>query len=120
MEGGVAGELGTCRGCEIGKPLAKPHTPKDVLYRATRKLEPIHADLTGPMRQQPWGGTQFIFVLVDDYSRKSWVILFKHKYNVEPRLKDRKPWWKMSAEKRWGNPAQTMGEVLQPITIDMA
>ena len=25
LEGGVVGEMGVCRGCELGKPLAKPH-----------------------------------------------------------------------------------------------
>ena len=32
MEGGAGGELGICRGCELGKPLAEPHPPKSVLY----------------------------------------------------------------------------------------
>ena len=27
-EGGVIGEMGVCRGCELGKPLAKPHPSK--------------------------------------------------------------------------------------------
>ena len=39
LEGGVIGEMGVCRGCELGKPLAKPHPSKDVMYRATKKLE---------------------------------------------------------------------------------
>ena len=51
-EGGVIGEMGVCCGRELGKPLAKPHSSKDVMYRATKKLELEHADLAGPMRQQ--------------------------------------------------------------------
>ena len=43
--------MGVCRGCELGKPLAKPHPSKDVMYRATKKIELVHADLAGPMRQ---------------------------------------------------------------------
>ena len=38
LEGGMVGGLGVCRGCELGKPLAKPHPPRDVMYRATKKL----------------------------------------------------------------------------------
>ena len=98
MEGGADGELGICRGCELGKPLAKPHPPKSVLFRATRKLELVHADLAGPMRQQSWGGARFLFVLVDDFSRKSWVILLKNKNDVESRLKE----WKALVENESG------------------
>ena len=54
MEGGADGELRMCRGCELGKPLAKPHPLKSVLYRATRKFKLVHADLARPMRQQSW------------------------------------------------------------------
>ena len=98
MEGGAVGELGICRGCELGKPLAKPHPPKSVLYRASRKLELVHSDLAGPMRQQSWGGARFLFVLVDDFSRKSWVVLLKNKNDVESRLKE----WKALAENECG------------------
>ena len=39
LEGGVVGELGVCRGCELGKALAEPHPPKDVLYKAAKELK---------------------------------------------------------------------------------
>ena len=45
LEGGVAGKLGVCRGCELGKPLGKPHPPKDVMNRVTKKLELVHSTL---------------------------------------------------------------------------
>jgi len=98
LEGGVVGEMGVCRGCELGKPLAKPHPLKDVAYRATSKLELVHADLAGPMRVQSWGGARFLFVLVDDFSRRSWVILLKNKSDVESRLKE----WKAMVENESG------------------
>ena len=41
LEDGMAGELGVCRGCELGKPLAKPHPSKGAMYRATKKCERI-------------------------------------------------------------------------------
>ena len=47
LEGGVIGEMGICRGSKLGKPLAKPHPPKDVTYRATKKLELVRADCKG-------------------------------------------------------------------------
>ena len=88
IEGGVIGEMGVCRGCEMGKPLAKTHPSKDVMYRATQKLELVHADLAGPTRQQPWGGARYLFVLADDFSRESWMILLKQMSDVEARLKE--------------------------------
>ena len=98
LEGGMAGELGVCRGCELGKPLAKPHPSKGAMYRATKKLELVHADLAGPLRVQSWGGARFLFVLVDDFSRKSWVILLKQKSDVDARLKE----WKALVENESG------------------
>ena len=64
------------------------------MYRATKKLELVHADLAGPMRHQSWGGARNLFVIVDDFSRKSWVILLKQKSDVEARLKE----WKILVE----------------------
>ena len=65
LEGGVVGEMGVCRGCELGKPLAKPHPSKDVIYRAAKKLKLVHVDLARPINQQSWGGARYLFVLVD-------------------------------------------------------
>ena len=50
LEGGVAGELGICCGFELGKRLAKPHPPKDVMYRATKKVELVHSKLARHVR----------------------------------------------------------------------
>ena len=33
LEGSMARELGVCRGCELGKPMAKPQPPKDAMYK---------------------------------------------------------------------------------------
>ena len=49
LEGGTVGELGTCRGCMLGKPMSKPHRPKDPSFRTERPLQLIHADLAGPI-----------------------------------------------------------------------
>lgn len=46
------------------------------------------------MRQQSWRGARYLFVLVDDLSRKSWVILLKQKSFAEARLKE----WKALVE----------------------
>ena len=38
LGGGLIRGMGVSRGCELGKPLAKPHPSKDVKYRRQRNL----------------------------------------------------------------------------------
>ena len=39
----------------------------------------MHLDLCGPTRTPSFGGNRYAFVIVDDFSRFSWVIFLKHK-----------------------------------------
>lgn len=55
------------------------HFPNQANYRATRKLELVHADLCGPISSVTPGGSQYFLLLVDDYSRRMWVFLLKRK-----------------------------------------
>ena len=98
LEGGVAGEMEMCEGCELSRPRPHPHRPVDLSHRSTRPLELVHADLAGPIRVQSWGGSKYMFVLVDDFSRKSWVILLKNKGEAGDRLKE----WKALVENERG------------------
>ena len=66
LEGGLVGELGVCRGCKLGKPLAKPHPQKDPAFRARKPLDLVHAGLAGPIKPANWGGKLYVFVLIDD------------------------------------------------------
>jgi hypothetical protein len=45
--------------------------PRQSQNRASETAELIHSDLVGPMPQQSLGGSRYIIVLTDDYSRKS-------------------------------------------------
>ena len=71
LEGGVAGEMEMCDGCELSRPRPHPHRPVDLSHRSTRPLELVHVDLARPIRVQSWGGSKYMIVLVDDFSRKS-------------------------------------------------
>ena len=42
-------------------------------------LELIHMDLFGPTIVASLGGTHYVLVLVDDYSRFTWVYFLAHK-----------------------------------------
>ena len=66
LEGGLAGEMGMCEGCGLSRPRPHPHRPLDLSHRSTRPLELLHADVVGPIRVQSWGGSKYMFVLVDD------------------------------------------------------
>ena len=98
LEGGVAGEMEVGEGCELSRPRPHPHRHVDLSHRSTRPLELVHADLAGPIRVQSWGRSKYMFVLVDDFSRKYWVILLKNKGEAGDRLKE----WKALVENERG------------------
>ena len=45
----------------------------------SRPLELIHMDLFGPTKTKSLSGNRFAFVLVDDFSRFTWVFFLEHK-----------------------------------------
>nr|GEV73681.1 integrase, catalytic region, zinc finger, CCHC-type, peptidase aspartic, catalytic [Tanacetum cinerariifolium] len=61
-----------CSACAMGKIKKKSHKPK---YEDTNqeKLYLLHMDLCGPMRVKSVNGKKYILVIVDDYSRFTWV-----------------------------------------------
>ena len=48
-------------------------------------------DVCGPMRVQSIGGSKYILVLVDDYSRFTWTIFKRSKSEVFSRFKELVP-----------------------------
>ena len=70
----------------------------DATWRVAKPLELVHVDLADLIKQQSWGGV--LSVVVDDFSRKSWVILLKQKLDGEARLKE----WKALVEAECGLP----------------
>nr|GEV86438.1 hypothetical protein [Tanacetum cinerariifolium] len=61
-----------CSGCERGKSKKASHPPK-LVPSDNSKLELLHMDLYGPMRVASINGKKYIHVIVDDYSRYTWV-----------------------------------------------
>ncbi|GJS03107.1 retrovirus-related pol polyprotein from transposon TNT 1-94 [Tanacetum coccineum] len=61
-----------CSACAIGKSKKKPHKPKSKDTNQ-EKLYLLHMDLCGPMRVASVNGKKYILVIVDDYSRFTWV-----------------------------------------------
>ncbi|KAK1687133.1 hypothetical protein QYE76_047981 [Lolium multiflorum] len=64
--------------CVAGKQLKKRHPIKSIVT-TSRPLELLHLDLFGPSHYDTLGGSKYGLVIVDDYSRYSWVFLLKSK-----------------------------------------
>ncbi|KAI3718145.1 hypothetical protein L6452_18998 [Arctium lappa] len=67
-----------CAACEKGKMKRAPHKPKPEPCTIS-PLELLHMDLCGPMRTQSFGGKKYVLVIVDDYTRYTWVKILRSK-----------------------------------------
>ncbi|GJX16560.1 retrovirus-related pol polyprotein from transposon TNT 1-94 [Tanacetum coccineum] len=61
-----------CFACAMGKSKKQSHKPKSKDTNQ-EKLYLLHMDLCGPMRVASVNGKKYILVIVDDYSRFTWV-----------------------------------------------
>ncbi|GJQ92962.1 retrovirus-related pol polyprotein from transposon TNT 1-94 [Tanacetum coccineum] len=73
-----------CSACERGKSKKASHLLKLVLSDHS-KLELLRMDLCGPMRVASINGKKYILVIVDDYSRYTWVY-FLHSKDETPEI----------------------------------
>ncbi|GKA75617.1 retrovirus-related pol polyprotein from transposon TNT 1-94 [Tanacetum coccineum] len=67
-----------CSACAVGKSKKKPHKPKSK-YTNQEKLYLLHMDLCGPMRVASVNEKKYILVIVNDYSRLTWVKCLRSK-----------------------------------------
>nr|GEZ89894.1 hypothetical protein [Tanacetum cinerariifolium] len=67
-----------CSACAMGKSTRKIHKPKSKDTNQ-EKLYLLHMDLYGPMRIESINGKKYILVIVDDYSRFTWVKFLRSK-----------------------------------------
>ena len=74
-------EKSVCGPCQLGKQTKSTH-PKVNVVATSRPLELLHVDLMGPMRTESMGGKHYITVVVDDFSRYSWVEFLREKLEV--------------------------------------
>nr|GEY91768.1 hypothetical protein [Tanacetum cinerariifolium] len=64
--------------CAMGKSTKKTHKPKPEDTNQ-EKLYLLHMDLCGPMRVESINGKKYILIIVDDYSRFTWVKFLRSK-----------------------------------------
>nr|GFA68294.1 integrase, catalytic region, zinc finger, CCHC-type, peptidase aspartic, catalytic [Tanacetum cinerariifolium] len=67
-----------CFACEQGKIHRKHHKSK-MDFALNKPPYLLHMDLCGPMHVQSINGKRYVLVVVDDYSRYTWVFFFHSK-----------------------------------------
>ncbi|CAL2231001.1 unnamed protein product [Prunus armeniaca] len=67
-----------CGACQLGKQVKSAH--KSISYISTSQpLDLLHMDLVGPIQTESIGGKKYMLVLVDDFTRFTWVDFLREK-----------------------------------------
>ncbi|MCO5607010.1 hypothetical protein L7F22_061201 [Adiantum nelumboides] len=90
----VRSPTGICEPCQLGKQ-HRVAFPKQASTRASAPLALVHTDLCGPMSTSSLSGLCYMLVLVDDFSRYTWVSFMKLKSEAFGSIRD----WKAMVEK---------------------
>jgi transposase InsO family protein len=75
-----------CGACQAGKQDEIHHHAKNIMT-TTRPLEMLHMDLFGPIAYINIGDNQYGLVIVDDYSRFTWMFFLQDKSETQEVLK---------------------------------
>ena len=75
-----------CSACQAGKQVANTY-PTKAYMSTTRVLELLHMNLFGPITYKSLGGNLYFLVIVDDYSRYTWVFFLHDKTEVAACLR---------------------------------
>ncbi|GKC27940.1 retrovirus-related pol polyprotein from transposon TNT 1-94 [Tanacetum coccineum] len=67
-----------CSACQLGKSRKATHKPKTI-NTIMEVIHTLHMELCGPLRMQSINGKKYILVIVDDYSRFTWVKFLRSK-----------------------------------------
>ena len=89
-------ELDFCEDCVYGK--STRHSFKNSTSKSIGILDYIHSDLWGPAQTSSLGGNSYFLSIIDDYSRRVWVYVLKHKDQVFNKFKE----WKTLVENQTG------------------
>jgi hypothetical protein len=72
-----------CSACQARKQVGAHHPHKNIMT-TDRPLELLHMDLFGPIAYISIGGSKYCLVIVDDYSRFTWVFFCRK--NHKPKI----------------------------------
>jgi transposase InsO family protein len=75
-----------CSACQARKQVGVHHPHKNIMT-TDRPLELLHMDLFGPIAYISIGRSKYCLVIVDDYSRFTWVLFLQEKSHTQETLK---------------------------------
>jgi transposase InsO family protein len=75
-----------CAACQAAKQVGSTHHSKNVMT-TSRPLELLHMDLFGPVAYLIIGGSKYVLIIVDDFSRFTWVFFLQDKSKTQGTLK---------------------------------
>jgi transposase InsO family protein len=75
-----------CSACQAGKHVRVHHPHKNIMT-TDRPLELLHMDIFGPITYISIGGSKYCLVIMDDYSRFTWVFFLQKKSQTQYILK---------------------------------
>ena len=67
-----------CIECLTGKQ-HRNSMPKKSLWRASNKLQLVHADICGPIKPESNSNKRYILSFIDDFTRKTWIYFLHEK-----------------------------------------
>ncbi|KAG8499415.1 hypothetical protein CXB51_005894 [Gossypium anomalum] len=70
-----------CEVCQLGKQARLPF-PANMAWRARDKLELVHSDVCGPMKNSSLNDSKYFVLFIDDLTRFCWVYFMKQKSEV--------------------------------------
>ncbi|XP_073030704.1 uncharacterized protein [Primulina eburnea] len=74
-----------CNACQLGKQVRSTFKSKGI-NSSTRCLELLHMDLFGPIPVISLGGKKYTLVVIDDFSRFTWVLFLSSKDQTADQL----------------------------------
>jgi transposase InsO family protein len=75
-----------CSACQAGKQVGAHHPHKNIMM-TDRPLELLHMNLFSPIAYISIDGSKYCLVIVDDYSRFTWVFFLQEKSQTQDTLK---------------------------------
>ena len=70
-----------CSSCQADKQVGNTHSKKSMMS-TSKAFELMHMDLFGPTQYTSIGGNKYGFIIVDDYTRYTWVFFLVDKSDV--------------------------------------
>jgi hypothetical protein len=81
--------------CQAEKQVGAHHHAKNIMT-TTKPMDMLHMDLFGPIAYISMGSNKYGLVIVNDYSRFTWVFFLQDKSETQDVLKKLLKWYKTS------------------------